>query len=94
MPDAPRRVLRNTTWLLFGEVASRLLAAGYQVLLARYLGTALFGEFTLAMALAAILGIVSDLGLTSLTVREVSRNRGAPWSIAAPAMRSRALLAV
>jgi O-antigen/teichoic acid export membrane protein len=94
MPDARHRVLRNTTWLLAGEVVSRLLAAGYQVLLARYLGTALFGEFTLAMALAAILGIVSDLGLTSLTVREVSRAREAPMRVAAPAMRARAFLAV
>jgi O-antigen/teichoic acid export membrane protein len=94
VPDATRRILGNSAWLTSGEVLSRLLAAAWQVLLARHLGTQLFGEFTLAMALAAILAMVSDLGLGSLVTREVSRNRERPWPPALAALRARGFLAV
>ena len=41
---------------------------------ARYLGTEGFGVLSFALAFAGIFGALSDLGLSSLTTREVSRN--------------------
>ena len=71
--EVGRRVGRNTLYLLGGEGATKVLAAVYQILLARYLGAQAFGEFSFALALMAILGIVSDFGLSTLVTRAVAR---------------------
>jgi len=44
-------------------------------LTARYLGAELFGTLSLALAFTGIFGIFSDLGLNTLTVREVARDK-------------------
>ena len=87
------RVSRNSAWLLSGEVVGRALGGIYQILLARYLGVLIFGEYSTAMAMAAVLGILADLGLTTLVMREVSRRRDRPFVILRGALAARAVLA-
>ena len=88
------RVGRNSAWLLFGEVLGRTLGAIWQVLLARYLGVQLFGEFSLALTLAAVLGVLADMGLCTLVTREVSRHHDHPFRILRGALIARGVLAV
>ncbi len=88
------RVGRNSAWLLFGEVFGRAGGAVWQLLLARYLGVLIFGEFTFALSVAAIIGVLSDFGLGTLVTREVSRNRAEPFRVLKGALLARALLAL
>jgi O-antigen/teichoic acid export membrane protein len=86
------RVVRNSAWLLAGEVLGRALGALWQILLARYLGTLLFGEFSFALALTAIVGVLADFGLGTLVTREVARNPEEPRRALRGALHARALL--
>jgi len=69
-----QRIARNTTVLLVAQVVSYLLAFFYMMYTARYLGAAGFGILSLALAFTAIFGVLADLGLSTLTTREVARD--------------------
>lgn len=73
--SAVRKIARNSTVLLVSQIISYILAFFYTIYSARYLGTAGFGILSFALALGALLSIVTELGLSTLTVREVSRDR-------------------
>jgi O-antigen/teichoic acid export membrane protein len=70
-----RRIAKNTTVLLISQVIGYILAFFYTIYTARYLGAAGFGIISFALALGAILSIFTELGLSTLTVREVSRDK-------------------
>ncbi|MCS0496882.1 flippase [Ancylobacter sp. MQZ15Z-1] len=53
--------------------ASMVLSFGATTLLARHFGPTDFGVYSLALATATLLSVPTDLGLTRLVVREVSR---------------------
>lgn len=69
-------ILRNAGWLIVGEAAYRGSRFVLTILLARYLGVAEFGRWSFAIALAALLAIVADFGLSTVTVRDVAADRG------------------
>jgi len=69
------RIAKNTTVLLIATFISYLFGFFTTLFIARYLGAEGFGVISLALALTAIFGIFTDLGLSTLTVREVARNR-------------------
>ena len=70
-----QRIARNTTVLLIAQAASYLLAFGYMMYLARYLGAAGFGILSFALAFTAIFGVFTDFGLHPLMVREIARDK-------------------
>jgi O-antigen/teichoic acid export membrane protein len=72
--SAVRKVAKNTTVLLISQIISYILAFFYTIYAARYLGASGFGTISFALALGAILSIFTELGLSTLTVREVSRD--------------------
>jgi O-antigen/teichoic acid export membrane protein len=84
-PGTVERVARNA--LLKGAVqGTRLLSLAFVVLAARALGPEGFGKFTFAYALATILGAALDLGMHSILVRSIARDRGRTaeyWAAAA-----------
>ena len=73
--SAVRKVAKNTTVLLISQIISYILAFFYTIYTARYLGASGFGTISFALALGAILSIFTELGLSTLTVREVSRDK-------------------
>lgn len=73
--NAARNIAKNTSLLLTAQVLNFVLAFFYTVYYANYLGAAGFGMISTALALAGILTIFTDLGLTSLTVRDVARDK-------------------
>ncbi len=73
--NSVQRIAKNAGVLLLSKLASRLLAFFYIMYTARYLGALGFGILSFALALTGILGILTDLGLVQLTIREVARNR-------------------
>nr|WP_319372586.1 flippase [uncultured Methanobacterium sp.] len=73
--NTAQKIVKNTSVLLISQVLSFLLAFFYTIYYANYLGAAGFGTLSAALALAGILTIFTDLGLSALTVREVARDK-------------------
>jgi len=67
-------VLKNTFWLTFGNISSRLIRAALIIYAARVLGVAGYGVFSYALSLAGFFAIFADIGLTPLLTRESARN--------------------
>jgi O-antigen/teichoic acid export membrane protein len=90
------RVRRNALFVFGSEGFSRLLGALFHVLLVRYLVDEMevYGQFSFALGVVAMVGVFSDLGLATLVTREVSRRREDPWPSLAPALAARFALSV
>jgi O-antigen/teichoic acid export membrane protein len=54
------RLARNTGWLAAGGVVTALLVAGLTAVTVRLLGSAAFGELTLAVALTGVMLQLAD----------------------------------
>lgn len=66
-------VAKNTFWLAFSTVTSRVVRAGLIIYAARMLGVEGYGVFSYAISLVALFGVFSDIGLTGLLTREASK---------------------
>lgn len=73
--NTAQKIVKNTSVLLISQILSFLLAFFYTIYYANYLGAAGFGMISAALALAGILTIFTDLGLSALTIREVARDK-------------------
>jgi O-antigen/teichoic acid export membrane protein len=69
------RVISNTFWLLLQRAGGRILSFFLMIYLARGLGTLGFGKFTFAISFTSLFIILSDLGITTLIIREVARDK-------------------
>lgn len=69
-----RKVAKNTSIIIAGEVIFRIISLFVTIYLARYLGTVGFGKYNFVFAYLAFFGIITDLGLQTILVREMSRN--------------------
>jgi O-antigen/teichoic acid export membrane protein len=72
---AVRRVAKNTGVLFIAQVITSLLGFFIVIYTARYLGAEGFGILSTALALTGIFSIFTDLGLSTLSVREVARDK-------------------
>lgn len=70
-----QRIVKNTVVLLLSDVISKVLGFFYVMYTARYLGAGGFGVLSFALAFTGIFCYFSDLGLSTLTVREVTRDK-------------------
>jgi O-antigen/teichoic acid export membrane protein len=73
--DVPRRVARNTGVQLVGRVLNGLVWLPTLMILTRYLGAEGVGDYLLVLAFLAFLN-VSDLGVSTIAVRELSSGEG------------------
>jgi len=70
-----KTVVQNTFWLALAEIISRGLKFLLFIYAARILGSYFYGVFSFAFSLAAILAIISDLGVFTTSVREFSKDK-------------------
>ncbi|MCE7698134.1 MAG: oligosaccharide flippase family protein [Methanobacterium paludis] len=70
-----KTLAKNTTVLFIANIISYLLGFFTTLYTARYLGVEGFGVLSLALAFTGIFNVFTDLGLSTLTIREVSRNK-------------------
>src|SRR3989304_1440430 len=68
-------IMKNLAWSSLAEVAVRGLRAITIMVIVRALGPNEYGHLAYALSLAAMVGILLDLGLTTAATRELS-NRG------------------
>ncbi|MGC8460733.1 MAG: flippase [Candidatus Dormibacteria bacterium] len=67
------RAMRNGALILAARLVSRLIALVSVVVMGNALGAAGYGQYQNAVTYGAIIGVVMDLGLTTLYVREGAR---------------------
>lgn len=68
-------IAKNSATLFASQILSYLLIFFYVLYVARYLGAEGFGILSLAISLTGIFGILVDMGLSTLMIREVSRDK-------------------
>ncbi len=70
-----KRIAKNTGVLFIAQIVSYILGFVYVIYVARYLGAEGFGILSLALAFTGIFGVLADLGLSRLIIRESSRDK-------------------
>lgn len=70
-----QRIIKNTGVFFVAQVVTYFIAFLYTVYTIKYLGAEGFGVLTSGLAFTLIFGVIADLGLSPLTVREVSRDK-------------------
>src|SRR3954451_7499566 len=76
-PEAGRRVVRGGALRVGGFVAglgASLIAA---IFVTRHLGPVDYGRYQLVVALATIVQLITDFGMSALAIREYSQRHGA-----------------
>lgn len=74
--DAPRgRSVRNASYLAAASLLSYVFSFVFVLLATRILGAGLFGNYTEVMTYVGLFGILTDLGMNTLAVRDVMRDR-------------------
>ena len=71
-----RRLARNSAAALVVRVSSLGARLVITMILARYLGKALFGDYNYVTALVGSFELLSDFGLNQIAIREIARHRG------------------
>ena len=66
-------IFKNTVWLFLGMSFSKLLGFILLIYAARLLGPNGYGEFSFAIALVSIFGILQDLGISGIVIREFTK---------------------
>lgn len=70
-----RRIAKNTLSLASAQIITNFLGFILVVFIARYLLDVGFGIYSFVFAFTSFFAIISDLGLTALTIREVARDK-------------------
>lgn len=70
------RVARNTVVGFLAQVSGKALSYAFLLYVTRTFGAGLFGAYLTVGTLVGLLGDLTDVGLSTLTVREVGRDRG------------------
>ncbi len=68
-------LVKNTIWIGASTTLIKIFRAGIIIYAARLLGTEDYGIFTYATGIVAIFAVFSDMGLSSILVREISKNK-------------------
>ena len=89
-----RRIYKNTIYLGAAEVVSRVLQFVVMLYATRLLSQEHFGKFSFALSLSLIAIVLADLGINTLLVREISRNRGLANKYFVNAFSVKAILSV
>jgi O-antigen/teichoic acid export membrane protein len=84
---------RVTTLLLLGRSAGYLLTLVNSVILARALGVDRLGAYAYAMGLAALFGLVPNLGISTILARTIARDPNVGDGVLRAALRAQAILA-
>ncbi len=69
-------IFKNTFWLTIGLGLNRLLKLILFIYAARILGAAEYGKFAFALAFISLFGVCQDLGISTIVIREFSREEG------------------
>lgn len=67
-------ILKNSFWFAFGTTITKVSRAVIIVYVARIIGAEEYGIFTYALSIVGIFMLFSDIGLTSILIRELAKD--------------------
>jgi len=68
-------IAKNTLWLAIAEGITRFLKLFLVIYVARILGATEYGKLTFALAFVSLFAIFSDFGISTITTREIARDK-------------------
>lgn len=68
-------VIKNTFWLSFGNIFSRLIRGLFLIFAARFLGVNEYGVFSYVLTFAGFFTVFSDIGLNAILTREIAKQK-------------------
>lgn len=89
-----RRVASNTAVQVAGKAVVVLIGLGSIAVLTRYLGAEGYGKFSLALTYVQAFGVLADIGLFTIVVRELARRPERAEQLVGNALTVRAVLSV
>jgi len=89
-----RKILSNTVWQILGKIVIVGLAVISVKLITNYLGQAGYGDYSLVYEYLAFFGIVTDMGLFTIGVREMSKDNADKEHILSNILSIRIVLAI
>ena len=69
-----KRIAKNSAFIFLGDAIGAILQLILVVYLIRCLGDVTFGKYAFAFAFTSLFTILSDLGLSVLSIREIARD--------------------
>ena len=69
------KLLKKSLLLSLSQVLSSLLSYIFILIIARYFGTVFFGKFIFSYSFIILLSYISDFGLSTLIIREISQEK-------------------
>lgn len=77
-----RIVTRNTAFMMGGQILIKVFAFIFSVYVVRTLGAEHFGQYAAALAYVSIFAMLTDLGTSALSVREMARQKeNSTWMV-------------
>jgi len=70
-----QRIAKNTGVIIAGDIVNKAISLAVGIFLARYLGAGGYGKLAFVSAYLAFFIIVTDLGINTILVREISRDK-------------------
>lgn len=70
-----KKLIKNVSVLFIGNFVAYIISFFYVMYSARYLGAENYGVLSFALAFSGVLALIVDLGLNSLIVRELARDK-------------------
>ncbi|SNQ60924.1 flippase [Candidatus Methanoperedens nitratireducens] len=69
------KIIKNISALALGELVTRTLGLVLVIYLARYLGETGFGRYSFAFAFTSLFLVVTDLGMNTVIIRDIAREK-------------------
>jgi O-antigen/teichoic acid export membrane protein len=89
-----QKILKNASYLFFGNISVRFIVAVVTILFARYIGPKEYGIFSVAIAFSSIVGYFTDSGLSNTFMREATKENANLSHLISSYLRVRLILAV
>ena len=70
-----KRIFKNTLSLVVGKGFGDLATFLFLVYFARVFGISIFGQYAFAMSVGGFLSVLVNLGLNTLVIREISKDK-------------------
>ena len=68
-------LFKNVSWVTFSQVVTNICAFLWTILIARYLGVTDYGTLSFVISFTALIGMGTDIGVTTYTTRELAQNK-------------------
>ena len=70
-----KNLFKNISWVTLSLIVANLCAFVWTISIARYLGVVEYGILSFAISFTVLLGMGTDIGMTTYSTREISADR-------------------